>query len=79
MVSLIFSFVLCCNIFYADTIGVDQPVINPDVVTPGSWFTPTGSTINKEEQIRRADDAAYRAYICAIRDNKVGQNEDCSL
>lgn len=50
-----------------------DPVINPDNVRPGDWFTP------KESQIIDAEQAAYRAYICAIRDNKVGPNDDCTL
>ncbi len=43
------------------------PVINPDNAKPGDWFTPTNTS-----EIQRADDAATRAYQCAVLKARTG-------
>lgn len=42
------------------------PVIDPDHVMPSSWFTPAPASTQK-----RADDEAYRQYICSLQHGKV--------
>lgn len=47
-----------------------SPVINPDNVKPGDWFTPVSS----EETAKKE---AYRNYICSIRTSQVWPDGDC--
>ena len=45
---------------------LSQPIMNPDNVKPGDWFTPTGVVDKKAEQ------RANYEYHCAVREARTG-------
>lgn len=57
------------NVVIVLVLLLSTPVINPDNVLPGDWFTPTGTvTVNKQVEIQRADEAAFRELVRRLRE-----------
>ncbi len=49
-------------IMWSILLPMSDPVINPDNVRPGEWFTPKSS----------ASEEANRQYVCAVREARTG-------